>query len=83
MNGEKERLLILDMIAEGKITAEEAEQLFQAMDVMEDPAPASSELVPPFSHLSDLTSLSAIPPVNGNNRPGTWLPPSRRQASIM
>ncbi len=25
MNGEKERLLILDMIAEGKITAEEAD----------------------------------------------------------
>ena len=31
MNGPKEHLLILDMIAEGKITPEEAEQLFQAM----------------------------------------------------
>ena len=32
MNGEKERLMILDMIAEGKITADEAEELFRAMD---------------------------------------------------
>ena len=32
MNGQKERLMVLDMIAEGKITAEEAEELFKAMD---------------------------------------------------
>ena len=48
MNGEKERLMILDMIAEGKITAEEAEQLFQAMEMTEEPAPASPELVLPL-----------------------------------
>ena len=33
MNGQKERLMVLDMIAEGKITAEEAEELFKAMEV--------------------------------------------------
>jgi len=36
MNGQKERLMVLDMIAEGKITAEEAEQLFKAMEVPEE-----------------------------------------------
>ena len=36
MNGQKERLMVLDMIAEGKITAEEAEELFKAMDVVEE-----------------------------------------------
>jgi hypothetical protein len=59
MNGQKERLMVLDMIAEGKITAEEAEQLFKAMEVPEEePASDSPDLVPPLSHLSHLTSLS-------------------------
>jgi hypothetical protein len=61
MNGEKERLMILDMIAEGKITAEEAEELLRAMEIIEEPAPTSPGMVPPLSHLSQLTSLSAIP----------------------
>jgi len=64
MNGQKERLMVLDMLAEGKITAEEAEQLFKAMEeVKEEPVLAGPELVPPLSHLSHLASLSPIPPV--------------------
>ena len=63
MNGQKERLMILDMIAEGKITAEEAEELFKAMEVPEEePASDSPELVSPLSHLSHLSSLSTPPP---------------------
>jgi len=58
MNGQKERLMVLDMIAEGKITAEEAEELFKAMDATEEPASDSPELVSPLSHLSQLSSLS-------------------------
>src|SRR6187549_850597 len=69
MNGEKERLMILDMIAEGKITAEEAEELFKAMEVPDEgTVPDSPELVPPLSHLSQLTTLSAIPPSNSSSR---------------
>ena len=44
MNGQKERLMVLDMIAEGKITAEEAEELFKAMDATEEPASNSPSL---------------------------------------
>src|SRR6185436_5241472 len=66
MNGQKERLMILDMIAEGKITAEEAEELFKAMEVpAEESASGSSELVSPLSHLSHLTSLSTPPFITG------------------
>ena len=32
MNDEKERLMILDMIAEGKITADEASKLLAALE---------------------------------------------------
>ncbi|HEX5808638.1 MAG TPA: hypothetical protein VFY25_08220, partial [Anaerolineales bacterium] len=68
MNGQKERLMVLDMIAEGKITAEEAEQLFKAMEVIEEePAADSEELVAPLSHLSQLASLSPITP-SGSSR---------------
>src|SRR5690242_7825865 len=68
MNGQKERLMVLDMIAEGKITAEEAEQLFKAMEVIEDEATSDSpQLVPPLSHLSQLTSLSASPSTGGRS----------------
>ena len=68
MNGQKERLMVLDMIAEGKITAEEAEQLFRAMEVPEEvPAAASSELMPPLSHLSQLENLSAASSVAGRS----------------
>src|SRR5688572_25555640 len=66
MNGQKERLMVLDMIAEGKITAEEAEQLFKAMEVIEEePASDSPEvaLVPPLSHLSHLSDLSVQSPI--------------------
>ena len=63
MNGQKERLMVLDMIAEGKITAEEAEQLFKAMEEVGDrPDSDSPELVSPLSHLSHLSSLSIPPP---------------------
>jgi hypothetical protein len=68
MNGQKERLMVLDMIAEGKITAEEAEQLFRAMEVIEDePASGSEELVSPLSHLSQLASLSTPPSGTGRS----------------
>ena len=57
MNGQKERLMVLDMLAEGKITAEEAELLFKAMEEAGDkPDSDSPELVPPLSHLSHLAS---------------------------
>ena len=60
MNGQKERLMVLDMIAEGKITAEEAEQLFKAMEVPDEESVSyPPELVAPLSHLSDLASISA------------------------
>ena len=71
MNGQTERLMVLDMLAEGKITADEAEQLFKAME--EDPqekntdetsASDSAEWVPGLSHLSKLSALSPIPPVS-------------------
>src|SRR5512140_1893219 len=59
MNGQKERLMVLDMIAEGKITAEEAEQLFKAMDTVDEGSASDSPaLVPPLSHLSHLSALS-------------------------
>ena len=62
MNGQKERLMVLDMLAEGKITAEEAELLFKAMEEAGDkPDSDSPELVPPLSHLSHLASLPTPP----------------------
>ena len=65
MNGQKERLMVLDMIAEGKISAEEAEQLFKAMEVPEaEPALDSPEFVPPLSHLSHPGSLSTPPSIS-------------------
>src|SRR5688572_1805813 len=68
MNGQKERLMILDMIAEGKITAEEAEELFKAMEVLEEePASDSPELVSPLSHLSHLTALSNPPSISSRS----------------
>ena len=67
MNGQKERLMVLDMIAEGKITAEEAEELFKAMDATEAPASDSPELVSPLSHLSQLSSLSNPLPLNNRS----------------
>jgi len=54
MNGPKEHLMILDMIAEGKITPAEAEELFKAMnetitDASDSPLPALPTLpTPPF-----------------------------------
>src|SRR5215207_62351 len=67
MNGQKERLMVLDMIAEGKITAEEAEQLFKAMEVPEEGFASSSELGAPLSHLSSMTSLSTTPSSTGRS----------------
>ena len=68
MNGQKERLMVLDMIAEGKISAEEAEQLFKAMEVTEEEPPSSSPdftLEGPLSHLSHLGSLATPPSITG------------------
>jgi len=68
MNGQKERLMVLDMIAEGKITAEEAEQLFKAMEVVEDESASDTpDLVPPLSHLAHLTSLPGSSPGEGRS----------------
>ncbi len=65
MNGQKERLMVLDMIAEGKISAEEAEQLFKAMEVTEEPPSNSPDftLEGPLSHLSHLGSLATPPSI--------------------
>ena len=67
MNGQTERLMVLDMLAEGKITADEAEQLFKAMEeepqetnADETPASDSAEWVPGLSHLSKLSGLSSL-----------------------
>src|SRR5512138_520201 len=69
MNGEKEHLMILDMIAEGKITADEAEELFRAMDAMpEPPGPGAPILASPLSQLSRLEALAPQPPTNGTSR---------------
>src|SRR5690349_16141976 len=68
MNGQKERLMVLDMIAEGKITAEEAEQLFKAMDEIGDESGSTApELVPPLSHLSHLESIPTSPSSTGRS----------------
>ena len=47
MNGPKEHLMILDMIAEGKITPEEAEELFKAMNEANIDASDSLRPAPP------------------------------------
>ena len=63
MNGTKERLMILDMISEGKITAAEGEELFRALDVTDDPSAESADPMPappqpPFPPLAPLPPLS-------------------------
>src|SRR5689334_4468662 len=68
MNGEKERFMILDMIAEGKITADEAEELFRAMDTTADiPDSNAPALVSPLSQLSRLESLAPTSPSTGSS----------------
>ena len=57
MEFEKERLMILNMIAEGRITAEEGEQLFQALDA----SLARDEI--PIEELPDVPEEPPIPPV--------------------
>src|SRR5688572_31129268 len=66
MNGQKERLMVLDMLSEGKITPEEAEQLFNVMEEVPDENTASDspKLVPGLSHLSHLAALSPASPVS-------------------
>lgn len=48
MNGHKERLMVLDMLSEGKISPDEAEQLFKAMEEVGDEGNTSDspQLVP-------------------------------------
>jgi len=68
MNGQKERLMVLDMIAEGKITAEEAEQLFKAMEESGDESASDApELGAPLSDLSYLPSFSASTSIGGRS----------------
>ena len=68
MNGQKERLMVLDMIAEGKITAEEAEQLFKAMEESGDQsASGAPEPVAPLSDLSHAPSFSASSSISGRS----------------
>src|SRR5215510_6572505 len=57
MNGPKEHMMILDMIAEGKITPEEAEELFKAMAEAGTAASDSPSLALP--HLP----VPPVPPV--------------------
>src|SRR5690554_4257695 len=52
MNGQKERLMVLDMVAEGKITADEAQELLQAMETPESSASPADEPVPPLPALA-------------------------------
>ena len=46
MNGTKERLMILDMISEGKITAAEGEELFRALEEVDEPSAESDNPMP-------------------------------------
>ena len=82
MNGEKERLMILDMIAEGKITAEEAEELFKAMEVTPELSGSNAAgLASPLSQLSRLEELSPISPPNGTT-PSKDLVAALKEAGI-
>src|SRR5687768_14933791 len=58
MNGPKEHMMILDMIAEGKITPAEAEELFRAMAEV-----GSSASDSPLPALPSLPTTPPIPPV--------------------
>ena len=82
MNGHKERLMVLDMLAEGKITADEAEELFKAMEEVpeENPASDSPKLVPGLSHLSKLASLSSLSSLSGLSSLSTADPENLRSA---
>src|SRR5690606_27287754 len=65
MNGQKERLMVLDMLAEGKISPEEAEQLFKAMEEVgdEEVATALHQQVHVHSNLSNLAAMAPVLPV--------------------
>ena len=70
MNGQKERLMVLDMIAEGKITAEEAEALFKAMEDTGEPSVA----YPP--------EMVAPPPSNGGRSSSKDLIAALKEARV-
>ncbi|HNN14922.1 MAG TPA: hypothetical protein PKL78_15275, partial [Anaerolineales bacterium] len=78
MNGHKERLMVLDMLAEGKITADEAEELFKAMEEApeENTASDSPKLVPGLAHLSHLASLSSLSALDALSPVSPVSPPS-------
>src|ERR1051325_8942300 len=65
MNGPKEHLMILDMMAEGKITPAEAEELFKAMAETGSGASDSGWPVPPQPPLPPLAPVPPTPPVPG------------------
>ena len=58
MNGPKEHMMILDMIAEGKITPAEAEELFRAMAEV-----GSDASVSPLPAVPQIPAVPPIPPV--------------------
>ena len=69
MDLSKERLMVLNMIAEGKINAEQGEQLFQALDasVLEEQTLSTGEipLVPP---VPPIPPIPPEPPFPGASR---------------
>ena len=62
MNGPKEHMMILDMIAEGKITPAEAEELFRAMAEV-----GSDASISPLPALPQIPAVPPIPPVPPQN----------------
>ncbi len=67
MDLKKERLMILDLIAEGKITAEQGEPLFKALDasVIEetDENFTATPFVAPVSPVSPVAPVSPVSPI--------------------
>ena len=63
MDLKKERMMILDMIAEGKITAAEGEELFKALGD-ETPEDEARDSLPPISHVSPVYPVSPVAPVS-------------------
>ncbi|MFZ1396006.1 MAG: hypothetical protein WAS33_03865, partial [Candidatus Promineifilaceae bacterium] len=58
----EERKMILTMLAEGKISAEEANTLLEALDVSEAKPTPSKLRMPSLPPLPSLPSLPSLPP---------------------
>ena len=82
MNGTKERLMILDMISEGKITAAEGEELFRALEEVDEPSAESDNPtpVPPQAPFPPLRPESPQSP--RGQRPSTELVAALKTAGI-